>query len=132
MSSVKIVFSFISVDKNAAKRPVSEFLAENDYHFGYATYANGNIITELTDGQVEIANIVDPQYLEYFKWSTPFKYYEEDYYQGKVFLLLTTGEYISYIEAEPVQKGEVIYQDGSYVVLVYDSTKELMGYAESR
>ena len=74
--------SFLTVDKNETKRPVAEFLAGNGYDFGFATYNNANIITELTNGEVEIGNIGDPEHLEYFKWSSPMKYYEEGYHAG--------------------------------------------------
>ncbi len=128
LSTAKTVFSFISGDKNAEKRPVAEFLAENDYDFGFATYNNGNIITELTNGEVEIANIWDPENLNFFKWSSPMKYYEEGYHEGEVFLLLTAGEVMEFADAEAVLEGEVIYEDGNYTVFVYDSVDLLMSY----
>lgn len=121
----KTVLSEITVDKNADKRPVAAFLEENGYAFGFATYTNGNIITELTNGQVEIANIWDPENLNYFKWSSPMKYYEEDYYQGSVFLLLTNEEAASFADARAVREGELIYQDESYLVLSYPSVEAL-------
>ena len=61
---------------------------------------------------MEIGNIGDPQYLEYFKWSSPMKYYEEDYYDGEIFLLLTAGEAAEFVDAEAVQMGEKVYVDG--------------------
>lgn len=130
LGTAKTVFSFISVDKNAEKRPVAEFLAENGYDFGFATYFNGNIITELTDGAVEIANIGDPEYLEYFKWSSPMQYYEEGYHTGETFLLLTEEEYTAYADTEAVRRGGQIYADGNYRVFLYESTDALMDCAE--
>lgn len=132
VSTAKTVFSFISVDKNADKREVAAFLQEKDYDFGFATYTNGNIITELTNGEVEIANIGDPQYLEYFKWSSPMKYYEEDYHDGEVFLLLTAEETMQFADTQAVQQGRKVYEDGKYVVLLYDSRVKLMSCADSR
>ena len=125
------MLSEITVDKNAAKRPVAEFLAENGYHFGYATYNNANIITELTNGQVEIANIWDPENLNDFKWSSPMKYYEADYHEGSVFLLLTQQEASACQNAASVQNGQVIYEDDSYLVLLYDSAAVLKSYGAS-
>lgn len=132
MSTGKTVLSFMTADKNEDKRAVAAFLAEKDYNFGFATFTNGNIITELTNGEVEIGNIGDPKYLEYFKWSSPTKYYEEDYHQGETFLLLTVGEAYEYAEAEAVQLGECVYDDGRYVVLIYENVNELMSYAAVR
>ena len=132
LSTAKTVFSFISVDKNADRREVAAFLQENDYDFGFATYTNGNIITELTDGAVEIGNIGDPQYLEFFKWSSPMKYYEENYHEGETFLLLTAEEASGYAEAKALQQGKKVYEDGKYVVFLYESRKALMDCAERR
>lgn len=126
LGTAKTVFSFIGTDKNEQKRPVAEFLAENGYDFGFATYNNGNIITELTNGEVEIANIWDPQNLNYFKWSSPMRYYEEGYHEGEVFLLMTAGEVTEFAESQSVKKGEVIYEDGNYVVFLYDNVEALL------
>ncbi len=125
LSTGKTVLSEITADKNASKRPVAEFLAENGYHFGYATYTNANIITELTDGTVEIANVWDPDALNDFKWSSPAKYYKESYHTGSVFLLLTKEEANTFSDAEAVKTGEVIYDDGSYMVFLFDSVESL-------
>lgn len=129
LASGKTVLSYLTADKNETKRDVAEFLLEEGYSFGYASYWNANIITELTDGEVEIANIGDPLRLEYFKWSSPMKYYESGYHTGKVFLLLTAEEASEYADAPSVQQGEEIYRDEAYVVYVYGSAEELMDLA---
>ena len=128
----KTVMSFLTVDKNETKRPVAQFLAENGYDFGFATYNNANIITELTNGEVEIGNIGDPEHLEYFKWSSPMKYYEDGYHTGETFLLLTAEECAEYAEAPALKQGKKIYEDGSYTVYVFDSTENLMNCAVAR
>lgn len=132
MGTVKTVLSFITVDKNESRRAVASFLADNGYDFGFATYGNGNIITELTNGKVEIANIGDPEYLEYFKWSTPKKYYEEGYHPGQTFMLLAAEECAEFSGAESIRQGDRVYDDGQYVVFTYDSVEELMACAQSR
>lgn len=132
LGTAKTVFSFLSTDKNESKRPVAEFLAANGYDFGFATYNNANIITELTNGVVEIAHVGDPEYLEFFKWSTPMKYYEEDYHAGETFLLLTAEEYAASADSKSVQQGRIIYEDGIYTVLLYDSVETLLNCAEIR
>ena len=132
MGTAKVTLSYLSADKNQGKRAVAAFLQENGYDFGFATYWNANIMTELTDGAVEIANIGDPEYLEFFKWSSPMRYYEEGYHQGETFLLLTAEQRAEYAEAEALQVGEVVYQDGDYTVYVYESVEELMSCAAQR
>ena len=132
LATCKTVLSYLSVDKNASKRAVAEALKEQDLTFGYATYWNANIITELTDGVVEIANVDDMRYLEYFKWSSPMKYYEDGYAKGEVFLLLSAEEAAEVADTAVLKEGRKVYEDGFYIVLVYDSAGELFGLAESR
>ncbi len=130
LATGKTTLSYMTVDKNADKRVVAEFLQTNGYDFGYASYWNANIITELTDGQVEVANVLDPVSLEYFKWSSPMKYYEEGYTAGEVFLLLTAEEVAEAADSVALQNGTVVYEDGAYTVLVYESVEALMNCAE--
>lgn len=129
LGTFKILYSFLTVDKNENKRAVAAFLTENNYDFGFATYWNANIMTELTNGKVEIANIYDPAELQYFKWSSPMKYYETDYHQDTTFLLLTSYEAAEYRDAKTLQAGEQVYADGHYVVFVFENVEELMSCA---
>lgn len=121
--TLKCVYSFIDKDKNTEEKKVAAFLQENEYVFGYASYWNANIMTELTDGKVEIANIQDFTDMSYFRWSSPMKYYEKEYHQGKTFLLLTKEQLAAYAEAEAVLAGVIIYEDDTYAVLHYDSVQ---------
>lgn len=132
LGAAKVTLSYLTVDKNEGKRAVAAFLRENGYDFGFATYWNANIMTELTDGAVEIGNIEDPERLEFFKWSSPMRYYEEGYHQGETFLLLTAEQTVEYAEAEALREGEIVYQDGDYTVFVYESVEELMSCAAQR
>lgn len=132
LGTAKTVASFVTVDKNEDKRAVAAFLEQNGYTFGFATYTNGNIITELTEGAVEIANVGDPQYLDFFRWSSPVRYYEEGYHRGETFLLLTAGEMTEFAETAAVNEGAEVYDDGFYTVLVYESVEKLLDCAEER
>jgi hypothetical protein len=126
LGSAKTTLSFITVDKNESKRDVAEFLVDSGYDFGYATYWNANIMTELTDAKVETANILEPQSMTYFTWSTPSKYYEDGYSDGKVFLLLTKEEASEYADCQAVEQGEKVYENADYIVFSYDSAEELL------
>lgn len=129
LSSAKVFYSYVSVDKNEDKRAVAEFLAENELNFGVATFNNGNVITELTNGQVEIANVWNPIYLNFYKWSSPVRYYEDGYYEGEVFLLLTNGEVAEYSEAQAISEGKICYEDEYVTVFLFDSMEALMSCA---
>lgn len=126
LASAKCVYSFLDKDKNAEEKKVTAFLQGEEYTFGYATYWNGNILTELSDGYVETANVLNVEDMSMFHWSSPRQYYEEGYHEGKTFLLLTTEESGKFADSEAVRKGEVIYRDENYVVYHYDTVKELL------
>ncbi len=128
LTTAKCVYSYIDKDKNEDKRPVAAWLEEQGYTFGYAGYWNGNIITELTDGQVEIANIHEMDKMDMFTWSSPVQYYQEGYHDGKTFILLTSQEAAQYGQVPVIAAGEVVYDRQGYVVLHYDSPEELWSF----
>lgn len=130
LATAKTVYSYASTDKNADKRAVAAFLQEEGYTFGYATYWNANIIQELTDGEVEVANLYKAEDLDEFHWSSPSRYYEDGYHTGKTFLLFTAEEAARCADASVVREGDVVYEDGYYVVFHFDSPEEFATYQE--
>lgn len=125
LATLKCTFSFIDKDKNVEEKKVAAYLAEEGYVFGYASYWNGNIMTEMSNGVVEIANIQNFEDMSYFRWSSPMKYYEEGYHTGKTFLLLTVEEAEKYAETKVVSAGTLVYEDEAYKVYHFDSVKEI-------
>ncbi len=126
LSTMKCVYSFVDKDKNAEEKKVAAFLTEQDYSFGYASYWNANIMTELTDGKVEVANIDKFEEMSFFRWSSPMKYYEEGVHQGKSFLLMTVEQFTQQEALPVVQTGTIVYEDETYVVLHYDSVEDIL------
>lgn len=126
LTSLKGVYSFLDKDKNAEEKQVAKFLKQEEYDFGYATYWNANIMTELTDGYVEVANVQEVEDMSMFYWSSPAMYYDKTYHQGKTFLLLTTQEARKYEEVQAVLNGVKIYEDDAYVVYHYDTVEDLL------
>jgi hypothetical protein len=128
LASVKVTYSFISVDKNEDKRQVAAYLEENGYDFGYATYEYANIIQELTDGRVEIANIWKLGEMSFFRWSSPVAYYEEKQGDKGVFLLVSTQQALDYGSEPALQAGEIVYEDPYYRVYAYERQEDLLRF----
>lgn len=126
LATMKCVYSFVDKDKNVEEKKVVAFLEAEGYTFGYASYWNANIMTELSDGAVEVANIADFEEMSFFRWSSPMKYYAKDYHQGKTFLLLTKEQREECGDLPVMQDGTAVYEDESYVVLHYDSIGEVL------
>ena len=77
-------------------REISDQLVAQGYNSGYASYWNGNIMTELSEGRFEMYNWDD--YVtekidveELYLWLQPMSH-EEKKPEGKVFILLSTQE----------------------------------------
>lgn len=119
-------YFFLNTDKNMEKREVSKYLVENNYHFGYATYWNSNVITELTNGVVEVANIENLETMNLLLWSSPKKYYSDNYHEGEVFLLLDQQEWEQHGSNLLESGGAMVYQDSYYTVIIYDNKMQLL------
>ena len=132
INSLKCVYSLMTIDKNADRKKVAAFLVDNGYTFGYATFSNAGIMTELTNGVLEVANIWDPLELNDFKWSSPEAYYEEGYWSGEVFLILSEEETEEFAQAPVVTDGKEIYRENGYVVYLFDGVQDLKDHAQSR
>jgi len=127
LGSAKTDLSMMTADKNEARYPMAEFLVENGYKQGYATYWNGNIMQELTNGALQIANISNPEELEFFKWSSETAYYMPEFGNEKVFMILTAEEMETFEHAPAVKAGKCVFESDAYTVLHYDSKEVLFG-----
>ena len=120
-AAAKTGLSMMTSDKNAEKRVIARQLEEKGYRFGYATYWNANIVQELSNGAVEIANLHmgEDGSLSLFRWSSMQRYYEEDYAQDRVFLLLTEEEESTLGGSGLLEAGEEEFRSGGYAVYGY-------------
>ena len=109
---------------NEQREASINYLVENDYDFGYATFWDAGIVEELSNGQVEVANIMQDEDLGLrpFLWLTPQKYYEAGYHVGKTFLLLTKEEEAQLLPVVPaLQEMTKEYEDDFFVIYTSDS-----------
>ncbi len=93
------------------RQPYIDFLVDNGYTFGYATYWNADISVMKSDGKLHIMSVSNDEDFSMFKWNT------QRSFEGKTpeFILLTQSEYAERIENWGYQ-GEVIYEDGDVVI----------------
>lgn len=131
-ATAKTGLSMMTVDKNAEKKIVAGQLAEKGYHFGYATYWNANIVQELSDGAVELANLHlgEDGSLSFFRWSSMRRYYEKDYPVGKVFLLLTNEEENELTGSSLLRNGRKAFCTDNYVVYEYAENADFLKAGE--
>ena len=129
LAGVKTYYSFIANDKNADRYEMAEYLVEEGYTFGYASYWNSNIMTEVSDGALEMANLWSLESLGDFKWSSKKSSYEPK--EGKIFLIAENSELEALKEYGVQEKQKIIFENESYTVFHFDSQAEFLTYREA-
>jgi hypothetical protein len=116
----------IKAEEDTGRDEAVQFLVDNDYDFGYATYWNGNVLTELTNGKIEVRN-VNIQFWETMhcdKWlmKKDMEYRTSDH---KVFILLTQDQYEDNSSLEMFSDKYLVYDNKGYEIFEYPNTQEL-------
>lgn len=122
-----------SLDKTAELRQIVAYLEEENISAGYATFWNANVLTELSDGMVDVWTLQDGAFdgcggNEVLPWLQAAEHLTT-MPEGRVFLLLTEEEYAGSPLKEMLDQGEIGYQSAPYILFVfdtYDSVKEAM------
>jgi len=129
LSTVNFYKNVINTDINKDNRAVVKILQDKGYSNGYATFWNGNILTELSNGSIEI-------------WTLRYKFYEtrklDDLYtwlqkkehsvqkpQGKVFLYLDSQEIKKAIFLQNLGKEHILYRSKEYALYGFKSYEQL-------
>lgn len=114
-----------ATDENKGMHDVAGYLEKN-YSFGYASFWNANVITYLTDGNVEVGNldstdgVISKKY-DYERWLTTDRYYGDYKNNEHIFLLLSTEQYLTSKDDSSVKNGKLVYKDDYYYVFDYPS-----------
>lgn len=96
-----------------------QFLEENDYTFGYATFWNSSVTEYLSNGEIEVGNLGGKNGVSApYEWLSPKYYYEEGYHEGKTFLLLAVTEEPALFNGDitVMQDAVKVYEDEYYVI----------------
>lgn len=128
LAGLKTYYSFVTNDKNETRYEMAEYLEDEGYTFGYASYWNSNIMTEVSNGQLEMANLWSIASLGDFKWSSRMSTYEEK--EGKVFLIVGKNELEELENREMLQKQPIIFENEDYIVLHFENQAEFNTYRE--
>lgn len=107
-----------------------KYLVQRELTFGYATYWNANISTELTDGKVKVASVYDFNDMKNFNYLTYKDFKEKDYFEEECFILMTSEEYEQSLTSSVISGGTKEYDDGKFVIYVYPNSKAIYELAE--
>ena len=132
--------TFAAWDINSIRKGYVQYLLDNKLGFGFATFWNANVTTELTNGKIEVTGLrpgtdsIAAQNLNQFgmyEYLLPVKYKNAYYKEGESFLLLSSREWESFSRRRAVSKVIPGYQDENFVVIKYPSAelihKEVLG-----
>jgi hypothetical protein len=116
-------------DVNTVRKGYIQYLLDNQLDYGFATFWNANVTTELTNGKIELAGLnphklVDTNQFSIHNWASPMKHSDPAFYQGESFLLLTRAEWELAQETEkPFARLKPDYEDNGFIVIRYPSAR---------
>lgn len=105
---------------NESFRLVRDTLVEKGYQSGYATFWNANILTELSDGRIEVWCVeafdeATTKHPDVYQW-LQLKAHDTELPRGKSFVIWAADEYAVYGAQSFSYLGEIIFQDDAFVV----------------
>lgn len=104
---------------------VADFLKENNYTQGMANFWEANIITEWSDGDIEMWVLID-EYSQISQWLQD-KDHLNAYPDGQLFLLTTHDELSRLGLLEMYENSKVIYEDiEGDIVFLYDTYNDFL------
>ncbi len=113
-----------------AIKPVAAWLQEHHYTQGMATFWNSNVITELTDGEIEMWTTRDDgeNFDTLYEWLQHVSH-AESWPQGHFFIFVSLDEYDRFFAPYPAVSAHIVYEDDEYRVLDFADWAE---YTDAR
>ncbi|NLO86389.1 MAG: hypothetical protein GX096_13355 [Clostridiales bacterium] len=103
---------------------VVDFLESENYTLGYSTFWTCNIITEMTNGKINMAAIqvdAENQRVYHYDWLTAKHFQDESFVEEqKVFALLTDVQSKTVLETTMYDYAVLVYDDGNYNIYDFD------------
>ncbi|MBR5421598.1 MAG: hypothetical protein IK115_10650 [Lachnospiraceae bacterium] len=119
-----------AVDLTSSLKECTDALSRDGYESGYASYWNGNICTELSEGKLEMYNwddhvdgIVDVDAL--YIWLQKLSH-ETAVPEGKCFILLSTQEETECPLVRYLTESEVAYRNSDYVAYGFADHEDML------
>ena len=106
------------VDTTKEFRKISKAVQEQGYYCGYATFWNSNVLTEISNGKVDMyccAYVNQINKGKIYEW-LQLTSHKNQYPKGKVFILLRTDtdEFELYPYKEKLKEENIIYKSKKY------------------
>ncbi len=115
-------------------KEVIEFLQANEYKNGYATFWHGNVVTELTNGEITVfvlqrrEDIVNVNQIEECECPVAHTY---EIPEGKVFWIFTHPEKERYTITRNMDDEYILFTNEEFCVYGFESYDEMVGLIEN-
>ncbi len=113
-------------DINSERRMIAQLLIDNGYTKGYSRFRNANIMTELTNGEMEVWcwNEDNADIGKTYQW---LQLSEHEYKkpEGKIWVLFTKEQFEKYELDKQIFNNNIIYSSDSYIVYIFNSYQDL-------
>ena len=126
--------SLAAKDINSIRKGHIQYLLDEGLEFGIAVFWNANVITELSNGKIDMAGLehatgrAGANPFSIFGYLVQEKHYDPFHHLGESFLLLNRNEWDMYRHGQVFSGMQPDYQDEHFVVLRYESADVM--YAE--
>ena len=113
----------------AQKQAAVDFLCDNGYSIGYATYWNCNVVTEISDGKLQMINLsldTESGNLFYDDWLTSL--YLREVPNDNPFILITQQEKDAFKKSEFFSSCTIIYEDPYHCIYRIDCLDKTLLY----
>ena len=113
-------------DINSERKMIAQLLIDNGYTKGYSRFRNANIMTELTNGEMEVWcwNEDNADIGKTYQW---LQLSEHEYKkpEGKIWVLFTKEQFEKYELDKQIFNNNIIYSSDSYIVYIFNSYQDL-------
>ena len=125
-------------DLNSIRKGYIQYLLDNELEFGFATFWNANVTSELSNGRIEATGLdpriragADGNLFSFSSYGNPVKFFDPLYHSKKSFLLLARNEW-DFVRSRRSFAGLTPdYEDSHFVIITYPSAEiihhELLG-----
>lgn len=106
---------------------IAQYLLDEDCVQGYATFWNANVLTEITDGEIDVYTVEDWKYGDYNEWLQR-KDHEGWEPVGGIFAIYSADDYANGVPG--CEEERLIYASDTLCVAIYDSHEDFLAARE--
>ncbi len=108
---------------NTELENIANYLMEEDCVQGYATFWNANVLTEITDGEIDVYGVENWDYGDYSEWLQR-KDHRDWEPVGSIFAIFTMEDYQNGVAG--CDDEHMFYASDDLCVVIYDSNEEFL------